>query len=248
MKVLRIPLFVFFCLVFAGVADANKLTDQPPTIFYPEGHYLEGYPRKAGHDMYGYTYQAHKFIGYFANVYLGGDGLPPYSGDTGKYYDGLVAYGYFESAEAAHEYMSTMWYWSRRNVRLRMYWNEAWMSNQDRADGSGGGEPDGNLDRHYGFPTYFDSGAELIQYQTEPILVEHKGKVKTVKAYYYSRIVAVPSDAVLIDDVWYTADGVELGPEVYGSFARVETVDHNPLNGEKPRGPAWGRRIREARP
>lgn len=248
MKVLKIALFTFFCLMFAGVADANRLTDQPPSIFYPEGHYLEGWPRKAGHDMYGYNYQAHKFIGYFANVYLGGDGLPPYGGDTGTYYKALVEYGYFETAEAAHDYLSSMSYWPRRNVKLRMLWNDAWLSKQDRADGSGGGEPDGNLDRHYGYPNYFDSGAELVQYQTEPILVERKGKIKTVKTYFYSKLVAVPSDAVLIDDIWYTADGAELGPVAFDYFARVETFTHNPLENGKPRGPAWGRRIREARP
>lgn len=245
MKTARNLLLVALCSII-GLAEANTLHDKPASIFYPEGHYLEGWPRKVGFDMFGYNYQAHKFQGYFANVYLGGDGFPPYGGDTEEYYRALVMYGFFGSVEDADAYFTQEWFWWLRDVHLRMIWNDAWLSNQDRGDDNLGSEPDGNLDRHYGYPSYFDSGAELVQYQVEPMQVERKGKIKTVNLYYYSKIVAVPGDAELIDGIWYAADGTELGPEVYGQFARVKTFLYDPLEGEKPRGRAWGRRIRDA--
>lgn len=223
MKTAKTMLIMLCCFVFVGVVDANTLKDRPPTIFYPEGHYLEGWPRKAHRDMFGYNYQTHKFAGYFANVYLGGDGLPPYTGNTGKYYEAMVAYGFVETVEEAEALLSQEWYWALRDVRLCMRWNDAWLSNQDRGDDAMGTEPDGNLDRHYGFPTYFDSRAVLVQFQSETFETEIEGKMETVHAYYYSKIVAVPSTAVLVDGIWYTEDGVELGPESYGSFAKVKT-------------------------
>jgi hypothetical protein len=235
-----------FCVALVGAANANTLKDKPPTIFYPEGHYLEGWPRQLGFDMFGYNYQAHKFAGYFANVYLGGDGLPPYGGNTAKYYDAVVMYGYFDTVEEAEAALSAEWFWPLRDVNLRMSWNDAWLSNQDRGDDAMGTIPDGNLDRHFGFPSYFDSGAELVQYQVEPIQVmDSKGRVRTINAYYYSKIIAVPSTAVKVDGIWYTEDGVELGPEIYGSFAKVATFYHNPLEDGKPLGPAWGMHLRD---
>ena len=246
MKILKNALFILLCLLFTGVAGANTLRDRPPTIFYPAGHYLEGWPRSVGFDMFGYNYQAHKFQGYFVNVYLGGDGLPPYGGDDEIYYAALVSYGYFDSVEDAEASLSGAWYWGLRNTTLRMFWNDAWLSNQDLGDDAMGSEPDGNLDRHYGYPSYFDSGAELIQYQVEPMQVVRKGKVKTENLYYYSKIIAVSSDDVLIDGVWYTPEGIEIGPQSNGQFAKVKTFLHDPYDGKKPRGRAWGKRIRDA--
>ena len=216
MKHSKLLLVLSCCALVAGFAQANRLTDKPATIFYPEGHYLEGWPRQVGFDMFGYNYQAHKFQGYFANVYLGGDGFPPYGGDADTYYAALVMYGFFDTAADAEAYLAEEWFWGLRDTHLRMIWNDAWLSNQDRADSSGGGEPDGNLDRHYGFPSYFDSGAVLIQYQVEPMQVERDGMVKTENLYYYSEIVAVKSFL------------------------------HDPFEDDKPRGRAWGKRIRDA--
>ncbi|VGO17016.1 hypothetical protein PDESU_05610 [Pontiella desulfatans] len=231
----RTLLIAIGCIIITGMADANTLKDKPPTIFYPEGHYLEGWPRTAQRDMFGYNYQQHKFVGYFANVYLGGDGLPPYGGNAKKYYQALVAYGYFDSVEAAEEALSGEWFWGLRDVRLYMRWNDAWLSNQDRGDDSMGDEPDGNLDRHYGFPSYINSGAELTQFQVEPIKVTcKKGKTKTVYLYYYSKIVAVPDTAVLVDGIWYTEDGEEMGPQSYGQFAKVKEFLYDPLENGDP--------------
>lgn len=229
MKILRNALFVLLCLLFSGVVEANTLRDRPPTIFYPDGHYLEGWPRKAFRDMFGYNYQRHKFTGYFANVYLGGDGLPPYGGNEDRYYSALGMYGFFDTAEAAEEHLSGEWFWGLRNVRLWMNWNDAWLSNQDRGDDAMGSEPDGNLDRHYGYPSYVDSGAQLTQFQVEPIKVLCDGRIKTVYLYYYSKIVAVTGSDVLVDGIWYSEEGEELGPVSNGQFAKVQEYLYDPL-------------------
>lgn len=42
---------------------------------------------------------------------------------------------------------------------------------------------------------------------------------------YFTKIVAVPEDAELKEGVWYTADGTEIGPEIWGSFATIQTVE-----------------------
>lgn len=234
MKYAKVLLLALFCVLFSGIAEANTLWDRPPTIFYPEGHYLEGWPRKPFRDMFGYNYQRHQFTGLFANVYLGGDGLPPYGGNTERYLNALTMYGYFGSVEEAEEYFSGEWFWGLRDVRLWMYWNDAWLSNQDRGDDNMGTEPDGNLDRHYGYPSYIDSGAKLEQYQIEPIKILCKGRIKTVYLFYYSKIVAARSTDELIDGIWYDEDGNELGPVSYGQFVKVKEFLYDPLENEDP--------------
>ena len=41
---------------------------------------------------------------------------------------------------------------------------------------------------------------------------------------YFTKIVAVPVDAVLDAGVWYTADGVEIGPVIWGQFATIQSI------------------------
>jgi hypothetical protein len=109
------------------------------TLLYAPGRYLAGQPLQTGYDAYGYNYQAHMFKGYYANVYLNGDGLPPYDGDTDAYL-------------ATYPSASGKWYWPYRDYDLQMKWNDAWIANTD-CDGNG------LLDRHYGFASYIGSGA-----------------------------------------------------------------------------------------
>lgn len=249
MKTINCLLTALICVLFTGIADANTLRDRPPTIYYPEGHYLEGWPRKPFRDMFGYDYQRHRFIGLFANVYLGGDGLPPYGGRTERYLNALAAYGYYDSAEEAEAQLSQEWFWDLRDVRLWMYWNDAWLSNQDRGDDQMGTEPDGNLDRHYGFPSYIDSKAWLVQYQLEPIRVLCNGRMRTVYLFYYSRIVAARSTDELIDGIWYNKDGKELGPVSNGQFIKVKEFLYDPLEQADPckmlpiRPRVWSKKI-----
>ena len=117
-------------------------------------------------------------------------------------------------------YRDAAWCQPYKGTRLIMKWNDAWLSNVD-ADG------DGLLDRHFGFPTYIGSGAWLTNHMSGSY--EQDGKVCTWS--YFTKIVAAPADAYVDDGVWYTADGVEIGPVIWGSFATIQTVDNDPCAG-----------------
>jgi hypothetical protein len=45
---------------------------------------------------------------------------------------------------------------------------------------------------------------------------------------YFVKIVAAPIDAYKADDIWYTSDGIEIGPVIWGSFAIVQQVENDP--------------------
>ena len=95
------------------------------------------------------------------------------------------------------------------DVDLIMKWNDAWLSNKD-CDG------DGKLDRHYGYDSYIGSGAWLTN--------QMRGGEGEDLWTYFVKIVAVPTDAYTVDGVWYTADGTEIGPVIWGSFAVIQRV------------------------
>lgn len=103
-----------------------------------------------------------------------------------------------------------------KDVDLSMKWNDAWLSNKDCTG-------DGLLDRHYGFTSYKGSGAWLTNHQSGEYLLDGK----TCKWNYFTKIVAVPTDATLITGVWYTTDGTEIGPTIWGEFATVQEVSND---------------------
>lgn len=121
------------------------------------------------------------------------------------------------------------------DVDLMMKWNDAWLSNMDCDD-------DGLLDRHYPHASYIGSGAWLTNHQSGK--VEVNGKLR--KWTYFVKIVAAPSDANADGGFWYTADGIEIGPVIWGSFAIVQQVSNDPSAGEhgvlykSPAGPGFG--------
>ena len=189
-------------------------TLQEGVLLYSAGHYLEGTPIPVGFDIFGYNYQGHLFKGSYANVYLGAAGFPPYEGDDESYLA--------ENPTAANH-----WAWPYRETDLLMKWNDAWLSNRD-CDG------DGKLDRHYGYDSYIGSGA----WETNQM----KGTDEEGTWTYFTKIVAVPEDAVKVDGIWYGADGIEIGPDIWGQFAIILEV----ANGEgayyiSPSGPGFGK-------
>lgn len=121
------------------------------------------------------------------------------------------------------------------DVDLIMKWNDAWLSNKD-CDG------DTKLDRHFGYSAYIGSGAWLTNHQAGK--VEVNGKLR--KWTYFVKIVAVDSDAQEIGGYWYTPDGIEIGPVIWGSFAVIQRVSNDPSAGEhgilykSPAGPGFG--------
>lgn len=96
-----------------------------------------------------------------------------------------------------------------------MKWNDAWLSNMDRND-------DNKLDRHYGYTTYIGSGA----WETNHMWGENDDGTQW---NYYYKIVAAPVDATKSLGVWYTSDGTEIGPDIWGEFAVIFEVSNDPL-------------------
>jgi len=224
-KILIIAVVVVLTLALSLSIGAKSdcTTIQDGVLTYSAEHYLGGEPLMVGYDPYGYNYQAHMFKGSYANVYLGRDGFPPYEGDSEAYLA--------ENPDA-----EATWYWPYRDVKLIMKWNDAWLSNKD-CDG------DDKLDRHYGFTTYIGSGAWETNHQSGTY-EDVDGKI--VKWSYFCKIVAVPADATVIDNIWLAADGTEIGPVIWGSFAIVQQVENDAgagLHGVQylsPSGPGFG--------
>jgi hypothetical protein len=214
------------CLVIGilvGTSVGRADTIQDGTIEYSAGHYLAGTPLMLGYDPFGYNYEAHEFKGSYFNVYSGGAGFPPYEGGDAAYLA--------ENPTAANH-----WAWPYRDVKLLMKWNDAWLSNQDQDD-------DGKLDRHYGHASYVGSGAWETNHQSEKGLTEEEIRFHW---NYFVKIVAAPADAVQVGGVWYAADGTEIGPSIWGSFAIIQQV-FNEKGGEhgveyrSPAGPGFGK-------
>jgi hypothetical protein len=118
------------------------------------------------------------------------------------------------------------------DVKLVMKWNDAWLSNKD-CDG------DGKLDRFYGFDSYIGSGAWCTNHQWG---YNEDG----TKWVYFVKIVAAPADATVDGGMWYAADGTEIGPVIWGSFAIIQQVlndkgtgDHGVLY-KSPASPGFG--------
>ena len=132
-------------------------------------------------------------------------------------------------------YRNADWCQPYKDVDLQMKWNDAWLSNRD-CDG------DGLLDRHHGFDNYIDSGAWLTNYQAGT----YDDDGKTYRWNYYVKIVAAPSDAVIDGGIWYTDDGTEIGPVIWGAFAIIEQVENDQGTGVhglqygSPAGPGFG--------
>jgi hypothetical protein len=106
------------------------------------------------------------------------------------------------------------------DVKLAMKWNDAWLSNKS-CDG------DNLLDRHLGYDSYIGSGAWLTNHQSG----EYEEDGKTCKWTYFVKIVAAPADAYTDSGVWYTANGTEIGPVIWGAFAIVQEVANDPCAG-----------------
>lgn len=198
----------------AMVKGSNGTTIQEGVLTYSAGHYLEGQPLTVGFDIFGYNYQAHLFRGYYANVYLGGYGFPPYEGDDDAYLE--------ENPKAQNT-----WCWPYRHTNLIMKWNDAWLSNKD-CDG------DGKLDRHYGYEGYIGSGAWLTNHMSGGQGENHWE--------YFCKIVAVPEDATIDSSIWYAANGTEIGSVIWGSFAIIQEVESGEgAYYVSPAGPGFGK-------
>jgi hypothetical protein len=161
------------------------------------------------------------------------DGVPIVLGydEWGYNYHAHMFNGYYCDA-----YRDAAWCQPYKDVRLMMKWNDAWLSNKD-CDG------DGLLDRHHGYPSYIGSGAWLTNHQSGTYFVDGE----ECPWNYFVKIVAAPADAYVDSGFWYTAEGVEIGPVIWGSFAIIQQVENDScagLHGAQylsPAGPGFGK-------
>lgn len=135
--------------------------------------------------------------------------------DWGYNYQAHMFDGYY-----CDSYRDAEWCQPWKDIKIKMKWNDAWLSNKD-CDG------DDLLDRHYGYDSYIGSGAWLTNHQSG----EYEVDGKTCKWNYFAKIVAAPADATNLDDVWYNADGDEIGPAIWGAFAIIQQVENDPCAG-----------------
>ena len=189
----------------SSVAACTTIKDG--VLTYSPGHYLYGTPLSTGFDAYGYNYQAHMFKGSYANAYLGGMGYPAYNGDDAAYL-------------TANPGAAITWVWPYRTSNLLMKWNDAWLSNKDC-------DTNGALDRHAGYPSYIGSGAWITNHMWDSY--EYEGAVCNWD--YFTKIIAAPADATQSAGIWYAADGIEIGPAIWGEFATIQSVYNNPCSG-----------------
>jgi hypothetical protein len=148
---------------------------------------------------------------------VGSDGVVITTGydDWGYNYQARLFNGkYCES------YRDAAWCQPYADINLSMKWNDAWISNKD-CDG------DGLLDRHYGHDSYIGSGAWLTNHQSG----EYEVDGKVCKWNYFVKIVAALDDATSTGGIWYAADGAEIGPVIWGSFATIQQVENDSCAG-----------------
>ena len=80
----------------------------------------------------------------------------------------------------------------------------------------------------------------------QDIIVDKKGRDKECTWTYFTKIVAAPADATKLAGVWYAADGTEIGPDIWGQFATIQSVYNDPCGGFhgieylSPMGPGFG--------
>lgn len=117
-------------------------------------------------------------------------------------------------------YRDAAWCQAYKDDDLEMKWNDAWLSNKD-CDG------DGKLDRHFGYTAYIGSGAWLTNHQ-KGTYVDDNGRKQ--KWEYFTKIVAAPKNAKLVEGNWYTPGGVLIGASIWGEFAVIQEVSNDTGN------------------
>jgi hypothetical protein len=103
---------------------------------------------------------------------------------------------------------------------LIMKWSDSWLSNKDR-------DFDTKLDRGND-PPYTSSAAEGAWLTNHMWGTNPDGS----QWNYFVKIVYPGDDAVLVDGTWYTEDGVEIGPAIWGAYARILQISNDPVYDE----------------
>jgi len=159
--------------------------------------------------------------------------------EWGYNYQGHVFNGMYCDYHPIYRPGGAQYEWCHENYgndRLIMKWNDTWLSNKDC-------DSDGLLDRYYGYDSYIGSGSWTTNHMNG--IYEENGE--SCSWNYFVKIVAVPNDAEKIDNIWYLADGTELGEVIWGSFAIIQSIYNDTCTGEhgveylSPAGPGFGK-------
>jgi len=108
------------------------------------------------------------------------------------------------------------------DVDLIMKWSDEWLANTSC-------DEDGLLDRHYGHASYIGSGAWETNHQSGAYTGDNG---ESCHWTYFVKIIAAPDDAYEDGGIWYAADGTEIGPVIWGSFAIIQQVYNDPCAGD----------------
>ena len=108
-----------------------------------------------------------------------------------------------------------------------MKWSQEWLSNQD-CNG------DGLLDRGFSCdPNNANNsacpGAWLTNHE-RGVYYDNDGKKQRYE--YFVKIITPPADANSTGNVWYAADGTEIGPAIWGGFAIVQEIYNDTGSGD----------------
>ncbi len=95
---------------------------------------------------------------------------------------------------------ASYWAWPYRKTNVLMKWNDAWLSKTKERPSN-----------------YIGSGAWLTNHMSG---VDENGHWT-----YFIKIVAVPNNAIKKGEIWYTSNGKEIGPVIWGSFAIIQEVE-----------------------
>ena len=176
-----------------------KISDR--SLVYPTDHFLEGELLSTGFDIFGYNYQAHIFKGFYANLYLGEYGFPPYEGENEVYLE--------NNPDILDDLFFMEYYWPFRNDMVNMSWNDLWLSNMDC-------NADGLLDDEN---NKIGSGAWEL-YQSNGVYKDENGNDCNWRLKY--KIISIPENAILFDGLWFDENGNEIGQNFYDQWAIIQ--------------------------
>ncbi len=110
---------------------------------------------------------------------------------------------------------------------LIMKWSDEWLSNKDC-------NVDGKLDRGYSCdPINAGSSACQGAWVTNHQFGSYEGDDgETCNWNYFVKIVHPGDSAYLEDGMWYTVDGIEIGPVIWTAYAKILQVSNDSCAGE----------------
>jgi hypothetical protein len=201
----RLVVIALITIILLSMMTMPVYADKP-TEFDNKGN-VQAVSDDKGFDKWGYNIAANMFSGLYGNwalqkfLSINHDGDE--ANDVGPAGSAAEAQNLLDAALAAGditpgEYNTASYYNQWGDTYLIMKWNDAWST---------------------------EEGAWITNHMRTKYL-ETDGKEH--QEVYFTKIVKAPADAYKSGGVWYTADGVEIGHEIWGSYATILSVYNYP--------------------